>query len=205
MTWRSIRSRFLNLLPSHRVRPFRSWDLILRSTNLRVTSSKVALLASAYGLAPSSAAHRTLLLANRLAIGASGGSGRCDLARLAARPVELPARQHGPDDPRHLGGVGYRHDLERAFRQQAAQPWVGGAAPQFLAQMRAGADDEQRAQGAVALLGDAAGALLAAGAALARRHVWTAPSRQGLSWRLGKRVGSGHVSGLLARCIDRWP
>jgi len=37
------------------------------------------------------------------------------------------------------------------------------------------------------------------------RHVWTAPSRQGLFRRFGKRIRCGHVSGLYARCMDRWP
>ena len=37
------------------------------------------------------------------------------------------------------------------------------------------------------------------------RHVWTAPSRQGLFHRFGKRIRCGHVSGLFARCMDRWP
>jgi hypothetical protein len=32
-----------------------------------------------------------------------------------------------------------------------------------------------------------------------QRHVWTAPSRQGLSWCFGKRSGSGHVYGLEMR------
>ena len=40
---------------------------------------------------------------------------------------------------------------------------------------------------------------------LYRRHVWTAPSRQELFWRFGKRIRCGHVSGLFSRCISAGP
>lgn len=36
-------------------------------------------------------------------------------------------------------------------------------------------------------------------------HVWTAPILQGLMSCWIDRMGCGHVSGLLARCMDRWP
>src|SRR5262249_49137229 len=43
------------------------------------------------------------------------------------------------------------------------------------------------------------------GFVLFRGHVWTAPYRQELFWRFGKRIRCGHVSGLFSRCITAGP
>src|SRR5262245_29674152 len=113
--------------------------------------------------------HHTLIaLSDRMSTSAaavapqSGGSRR---ARAVA--VSFFLGQHGPDDPCGLGGERHHGDLVGPPSQQLAQPGIADAAPLLLPQIGAGAVDQQCAQHAVSLFGDAAGAMLAAGAMVA--------------------------------------
>jgi len=62
------------------------------------------------------------------------------------------------------GGERHHGDLVGPPCQQLAQSGIADAALHLLAQMGAGAVDQQRAQGTISLFGDAARSMLAAGA-----------------------------------------
>src|SRR5277367_6469886 len=119
--------------------------------------------------APSTSTHRQPSLRSSSTALVVNSGGRLDrhAAAFVGSAIMLSGDQHGPDDAGHLGGIGDRGHLERAPRQQVAQPGIPGARP-LVAQVRG--SPQQRAQRAIALLGDAARALLAAAAELARRE-----------------------------------
>src|SRR3981081_3697677 len=97
------------------------------------------------------------------AVAPQSGSSR----RACAVAVIFSLGQHGPDDPSGFGGERHHGDLVGPTCEQLAQPGIADAVPLLLAQMGAGAVDQQRTQGAVSLLGEAAGTMLAAGAVVA--------------------------------------
>src|SRR5579863_6696507 len=97
------------------------------------------------------------------AVAPQSGSSR----RARANAIFFSFDQHGPDDPRGLGGERHHGDLVWPSREQLAQPRVADAASFLLPQMGACPADEERAEHAVTLLGDPAGPMLAAGAVIA--------------------------------------
>src|SRR4051794_10756880 len=84
-----------------------------------------------------------------------------------ASPVFFSFEQHRPDDAGGLVGQGHHDDLVGPPCQKLAQPGIGDAAPLLMQQIGAGAVDQHGPQDAVALLGDAADAMFAAGAVVA--------------------------------------
>jgi hypothetical protein len=101
---RTVPTRSLTDLPSRHSCPFRWCDRV-RSTNLH-----------------SARQHRGIST-RLLLLSSSGCRHRCTTGGSA---VILSSDQHGPDDPRHLGSVGHRGDLERAACQKIAQPRILG-------------------------------------------------------------------------------
>src|SRR5215510_1990297 len=97
------------------------------------------------------------------AVAPQSGSSR----RARAVAVSFPLGQHGPDDPRGLGGERHHGDLVGPPCQQLAQPGIADAASLLLPQIGAGAVDQQRAQDTISTFGDASGSMLAAGAVIA--------------------------------------
>src|ERR1700737_5100736 len=87
--------------------------------------------------------------------------------RARAVAVVFSLDQHGPEDPRGLGGERHHGDLVGPPREQLAQPRIADAAPFLLPQMGASPADQQGAEHAVSLFGDAPGTMLAAGAVIA--------------------------------------
>ena len=96
------------------------------------------------------------------AVALQSGSSR----RARAVAVIFSLGQHGPNDPSGFGGKRHHGDLVGPTCEQFAQPGIADAVPLLLAQMGAGAVDQQRTQGAVSLFGDAARTMLAAGAVI---------------------------------------
>src|ERR1700730_5496162 len=158
MTYRSVPTRSLTDLPSHHICPFRSWDRV------RGPQTQTLVLITVV----STSTHRQpSLLSSSTALGVSSGGSLRGYAVIGSA-IELSGDQHRPDNAGHLGGICHRRNLERAPLQQITHPRILGASRTLIAQIRGGTDGQQRAQRAIALLGDTARALLAAGAKLAR-------------------------------------
>src|SRR5438128_6742295 len=122
--------------------------------------------------------HHTLIaLSDWMSASAAAASPQLGSSRRGrAVAVSFSRGQHGPDDPCGLGGERHHGNLVGPPCEQLAQPGIADTAPPLLPQMGAGAVDQQRAKGAVSLLGDAAGTMLAAGAVLASGQ--SRPSRK---------------------------
>src|SRR3984893_799557 len=91
--------------------------------------------------APSTSTHRQPpLLSSSTALVVNSGRRRDRrAAAFVGSAIIFPGRQHGPDEAGHLGGIGHRDALERAPRQQLAQPGIPGAAGALDLQVRGGA------------------------------------------------------------------
>src|SRR3954452_21280467 len=81
-----------------------------------------------------------------------------------ASPVFASFDQQCPEDASGLVSQRHHDDLVGPPRQKIAQPGIGDAAPLLMQQIGACAVDQHGPQDAVALLGDAADAMLASGA-----------------------------------------
>src|SRR3982074_1972988 len=87
--------------------------------------------------------------------------------RARAVAIRFSLDQHGPEDTRGPGVERDHDDLAGPAREQVSQPRIADAARSLVPQIRACPSDQQRAQHAVSLFGDAPGTMLAAGAAIA--------------------------------------